>query len=136
MEKHKQLQFTMNVLWGAFTFAILLYGFIGWYATDHRIGTGPLWEDIMAGQMWFFAALGALFSLGMARWNPPATGKTFDGRHEVSGPFVKFLFRAAGAELPAMLGLVLAFTTEDFRHLLYLGAASLVLMLLNRPPQV
>lgn len=123
----------IKILWGAFTVAIVLYGLVAWVSTDHRIGTGPLWETLIEGQLWFFAAIAALFSLGMSRWNPPAHAKTLDGRHDVSGPFVKFLFRAAGAELVAVLGLVLVFTAEDFRHMLYLGGGALVLMLLNRP---
>lgn len=123
----------MNILWAAFMMSVVMYGLIGWMAIDHEFGSGSLWADPLAAKLWVAAAVGSVGSVGFAFWNVPQKAKTLDGRGEVDGPFVRFLFRAASGELPVVLGLALAFTTEDIRHLVYLGPISLVLLIANRP---
>ncbi len=59
----------MMILWWIFISTAVLYGVVGWFATDHAWGTGTLWPDALSAKFWLLAAVSAITSfLTMIYW--------------------------------------------------------------------
>ena len=117
-----------NMLWFAFINAVVIYnviGFIGFgnKADADRIVRELSFSDPVVVGIGLLAIVACVGSIVLAR--TPLTQSVQD--------YPKFLLRMAVAEIPAVLGLVLTFTTLQPEPLWAASIASIALLILHRP---
>lgn len=113
------------ILWIAFMNAVVIYNiivFIG-FGDDAQASRALSFSDPLIATCSALAALAFIGSIVLAR--TPITSSAQD--------YPKFLLRMAVAEIPAILGLVMSFTTLRPEPLWVTSAASILPFILHRP---
>ncbi len=129
MQSPQSQQLTIRkILWFAFINAIVMYNLIifltlGNTKTAHRIVRELSLNDPMIVGICIAGALVCLGSLILARYPLSASAQDYP----------KFIIRMALSEVPAVLGLMLAFTTLQPEPLWVASAVSIALLILHRP---
>lgn len=117
-----------SILWFAFATTIAIYNFIVFLVTGSATATPRItrelsFHDPMVVSLCIVGALAFAGSLFLAR--TPLSSSAQD--------YPKFIVRMAVSEIPAILGLMLAFTTHRPEPLWAASAVSVVLLVLHRP---
>jgi F0F1-type ATP synthase membrane subunit c/vacuolar-type H+-ATPase subunit K len=113
------------ILWIAFMNAVVIYNiivFIG-FGDDAQARRDLSFSDPVVAAFGTLAALAIIGSIVLARTSITSSVQDYP----------KFLIRMAVAEIPAILGLMISFTTLRPEPLWVTSAASILLFILHRP---